>query len=79
MINLIGGIWDNFVNFIREMDPTVRYSILGVLLFCVFACLALAINKKDDKHDKEPIKWRYLIIAVILMAIMLIIGVFVDG
>lgn len=74
MISLLGGIWENFVNGIREIEPTTRYIILGVLLFCVVACFALSINK-GEKHDKEPIRWRYLIIAAVLILIMVMFGV----
>ena len=74
MISLLCGIWENFVNGIREIDPTTRYIIIGVMLFMVFACFALTINK-SDKHDKEPIRWRYLIIAGVLILVMVMFGV----
>ncbi len=79
MNSLIGGIWDNFVNSIREINPTTRYIILGVLLFCAMACFVMVLNKKDDKHEKEPIRWRYLIIGIIFLLIIVVFSVFTNG
>ncbi len=78
MISLLAGLWDNFVNSIRELDPTTRYIIMGILLFCFVACIAFVINK-GDKHYDEPIRWRYLIFAALFLGAFFILVLFNNG
>ena len=74
MISLLCSFIDNIINSIREIPIGMQILIRVVILALMVTCLAFAINK-GKKHDEKPIKWLFLVLAIVLLILLIIFSV----
>ena len=74
MISLLCSFFDNIINSIREIPPVTQVVIQVLMLALMVTCIAFGINK-GKKHDEKPIKWRFIILAIILFVMLILFSV----
>ncbi len=74
MISLLCSFFDNIINSIREIPTGTRVFIEIIMVALVVTCIIFAINI-SKKHDEKPIKWMFVVFAVILLILIFILGI----